>query len=107
MGGVGDGVGLHPRDQVVVLFERAGDDLARGIVGVGDEVAGFCDGDDAEQGEHLVAQGAAVAIGPHHALVDAEASGTAKTLAVACTSRLTAWRECPMMYSGLVFDSEC
>ncbi len=72
MGGVGDGVGLHPRDQVVVLFEQTGDDLAGGIVGVGDKVAGFCDGDDAEEGEHLVEQGAAVAIGPHHALVDAD-----------------------------------
>ncbi len=72
MGGVGDGVGLHPGEQVVVLFEQAGDDLARGIVGVGDEIAGFCDGDDAEQGEHLVEQGTAVAIGPHHALVDAD-----------------------------------
>ena len=28
---------------------------------------------------------------------------TAKTLAAACTSRLTAWRECPMMYSGLIW----
>ena len=71
MDGVGDGVGLHPRDQVIVLFEQAGDDLARGIVGVGDEVAGFCDGDDAEQCEHLVEQGAAVAVGPHDSLVDA------------------------------------
>ena len=35
------------------------------------------------------------------------ASGTAKTLEAACTSRLTACSECPMMYSGLVFDSDC
>ena len=70
--GVGDGVGLHPGDQVIVLFEQAGDDLACGIVSVGDEVAGLCDSDDAEEGEHLVEQGAAVAIGPHHPLVDAD-----------------------------------
>ena len=107
MGGVGDGVGLHPGDQVVVLFEQAGDNLARGIVGVGDERAGLCDGDDAEQREHLVEQGAAVAVGPRHPSWMRMASGTAKTLAAACTSRLTAWRECPMMYSGLVFDSDC
>ena len=71
MGSVGDGVGLHPGDQVVVVFEQADDDLAGGIVGVGDEVAGLCDGGDAEEGQHFVEQGAAVAIGPHHALVDA------------------------------------
>ena len=71
MEGVGDGVGLHPRDQVIVLLEQAGDDLARRIIGVGDEVAGFRDGDDAEQREHLVEQGAAVAVGPYDSLVDA------------------------------------
>ena len=67
---VGDGVGLHPRDQVVVFLEQAGDDLARGIVGVGDEVEGFCDGDDPEERKHLVEQGAAIAIGPHQPFVD-------------------------------------
>ena len=71
MGSEGDGVGLHPRDQVVVLVEQAGDDLARGIVGVGDEVEGFCDGDDPEECEHLVEQGAPITIGPHQPLVDA------------------------------------
>ena len=69
--GVGDGVGLHPGDQVIVVFEQAGDDLARGIVGVGDEIAGLRDGDDAEEDEHLVEQGAGVAVGPHDTLVDA------------------------------------
>ena len=38
---------------------------------VGDEVAGFRDGDDAEQREHLVEQGASVAVGPDESLVDA------------------------------------
>jgi hypothetical protein len=57
---------------VVALFEQAGDDFVRGIVGVGDEVEGFCDGDDAEEGEHFVEQGAPVAIGPDQPLVDAD-----------------------------------
>ena len=69
--GIGDGVGLHPGEQVVVLLEQAGDDLVGGIVGVGDEVEGLFDGGDAEECEHFVEQGAAVAIGPHHSLVDA------------------------------------
>src|ERR1700721_3779476 len=43
MGGVGDGVGLHPRDQVVVLFEQAGDDLARGIL-ISPEVGSYSRG---------------------------------------------------------------
>jgi hypothetical protein len=52
--GVGNGVGLHPGDQMIVIFEQAGDDLAGGIVGVGDEVEGCGDGGGAEEGEHLV-----------------------------------------------------
>ena len=39
--GIGDGVGLHPGEQVVVLLEQAGDDLVGGIVGVGDGVEGL------------------------------------------------------------------
>jgi hypothetical protein len=35
------------------------------------------------------------------------ASGTQKTLLAASTSKPTACMECPMMYSGLVFDSDC
>ena len=69
--GVGDGIGLHAGEEMVVLGEQAGDDLVRGIVGVGDEVEGLFDGGDSEESEHLVEQGAAVAIGPDHALVDA------------------------------------
>ena len=30
VGGVGDGIGLHPGDQMVVLPEQAGDDLVGG-----------------------------------------------------------------------------
>ena len=70
--GIGDGVGLHPGEQVVVLFEQADDDLVGGIVGVSDEVEGLFDGGDAEECEHFVEQGSAVAIGPHHSLVDAD-----------------------------------
>src|SRR3954470_829229 len=70
--GIGDGVGLHPGEQVVVLFEQADDDLVGGIVGVSDEVEGLFDGGDTEECEHFVEQGSAVAIGPHHSLVDAD-----------------------------------
>ena len=48
--GIGDGVGLHPGEQVVVLLEQTGDDLVGGIVGVGDEVEGLFDGGDAREG---------------------------------------------------------
>jgi hypothetical protein len=58
--GIGDGVGL-----------QTDDDLVGSIVGVSDEVEGLFDGGDAEECEHFVEQGAAVAIGPHHSLVDA------------------------------------
>ena len=55
-----------------------------GIVGVGDEVEGLFDGGDAEECEHFVEQGAAIAIGPHQSLMDAHtASGTAKKLEAA------------------------
>ena len=71
MAGVGHGIGLHAGEEMVVLGEQAGDDLVGGIVGVGDEVEWLFDGGDAEESKHLVEQSAAVAIGPHHALVDA------------------------------------
>src|SRR5208283_6235024 len=71
MAGVGHGIGLHAGEEMVVLGEQAGDDLVRGVVGVGDEIEGLFDGGDAEEDEHLVEQGAAVPIGPDHAFVDA------------------------------------
>lgn len=71
VGGVRDGIGPHACDQVVVLLEQAGDDLLRAIVGVGDEVEGLIDIGDADEGDHLVEQGPAVAVGPYHALMDA------------------------------------
>ena len=104
MGGVGDGVGLHPGEQVVVLFEQAGDDLARGIVGVGDEVAGFAMATMPSRASILSSKVRRSRLDHTTPWWMRMASGTAKTLAAACTSRLTAWRECPMMYSGLVFD---
>jgi hypothetical protein len=54
VGGVRDGIGLHAREEVVVLLEQAGDDLLRAIVGVGDEVEGLIDIGDADEGDHLV-----------------------------------------------------
>ena len=56
---------------MVVLLEQAGDDLVRGVVGVGDEVAGLFDSGDGEKCEHFVEQGAAVAVRPHQPLMDA------------------------------------
>ena len=92
---------------MVALLEQAGDDLVGGIVGVGDEVEGLSDGGDAEECEHFVEQGAAVAIGPHQSLMDArgerhgeEAGGGLNEQAY----RLQRW---PMMYSGLVFAPDC
>jgi hypothetical protein len=72
---VSDRVGLHPGNQVMVLLEQAVDDLARGIVAVGDKVDEFGDGDDAEQGEHLVEQGTPIPVGPHEPLVNARGQG--------------------------------
>jgi hypothetical protein len=56
---------------VVVVVEQSGDDLVGGIVRVGDEVEGLFDAGDAEECEHFVEQGAAVAIGPHQSFMDA------------------------------------
>ena len=68
---VGHGIGLHAGNEVVVLREQTGNDLARGVVCVGDEVLRLIDGGDSEENEHFVEQGAAIAVGPDHAFVDA------------------------------------
>ena len=68
---IGDRIGLHPGDQVIVLIEQAVDDFARRVVRIGHEVERILDCDDAQQGKHLVEQGTPIAIGPHQPLVDA------------------------------------
>ena len=56
---------------MIVLLEQAVHHLAGGVVGIGDKIEGHLDSQDIEQAEHLVEQGALVAIGPHQAFVDA------------------------------------
>jgi len=67
----GDSIGLHAGDQVVVLIAQALDDLASGVVGIGDEVERLLDRDDAQQRDHLVEQGTPIAVGPHQPFVNA------------------------------------
>src|ERR1700693_5183248 len=69
-GRVGNRIGLNPAHQMMALFEQAAHDLARGVVGIGDKVIRNRDGQDIEQAEHLVEQGAAVTIGPYQTFVD-------------------------------------
>ena len=56
---------------MVALFEQAAHHLARGVVGIGNKVEGNLDSQDIEQAEHLVEQGALVAVGPYQTFVDA------------------------------------
>jgi hypothetical protein len=69
-GRVGDRVGSDTADQVMTLFKQAFDDLACGVVGVGDKVEQSANAHDPEQAKHSVEQGSFVAIGPYHALMD-------------------------------------
>ena len=57
--------------EMVALREQAADDLTGGVVGIGDEVVRLCDRHGPKQHEHLVEQGAPIAIGPEEAFVDA------------------------------------
>src|SRR5262245_32571499 len=70
-GSVGHRIGLDPRHQMIALLEQAAHHLAGGVVGVDDEEEWSVDGQEIEQAEHLVEQGALVAIGPYQAFVDA------------------------------------
>ena len=54
----------------MALLEQAADNLAGGVVGIGDKVTRNRDGQDIEQAEHLVEQGAPVTIGPYQTFVD-------------------------------------
>jgi hypothetical protein len=55
---------------MMALLEQAADNLAGGVVGIGDKVTRNRDGQDIEQAEHLVEQGAPVTIGPYQTFVD-------------------------------------
>src|ERR1700687_4379542 len=69
-GSVGNRIGLNAAYQMMALFEQAAHNLARGVVGIGDKVIRNRDGQDIEQAEHLVEQGAPVTIGPYQTFVD-------------------------------------
>src|SRR6202162_3870977 len=69
-GRVGYCIGLSPPPQMMAFLKQAAHDLARGVVGIGDKVIRNRDGQDIEQAEHLVEQGAPVTIGPYQAFVD-------------------------------------
>ena len=56
---------------MMTLGDEAVNDLAGGVVGVGDKVKRRRDAEQAEQGQHFVEQGAAVAIGPDQTFMDA------------------------------------
>lgn len=68
---ISDSVGFDPAQQMMTLGYQAVNDLASGVVGIGDKVKRRRDGDETEQDEHFVEQSAAVAIGPDQAFMDA------------------------------------
>src|SRR5580692_11333782 len=51
---ISDGVRFDPAHQVMALGEEAVNDLAGGVVGVGDKVTRRRDAGEADEGEHLV-----------------------------------------------------
>src|ERR1700745_1693720 len=57
---ISDSVGFDPAHQMMTLGDEAVNDLAGGVVGVGDKVNGGRDGDETRRGEHFVEQSAAV-----------------------------------------------
>ena len=77
-GAVGNRVGLDPAHQMMAFFEQAAHHLAGGVIGIGDKVIRSRDGQDIEQAEHFVEQGASVTI-TRPSWIRA-ASGTEKTL---------------------------
>jgi hypothetical protein len=73
----GGGVLAHASEEVVLLEEERLDDLAGGVVGVGDQEEGVvhAGGDRQEEGSELVEEGALVAIGEDQTFVDAGDEG--------------------------------
>ena len=55
---------------MMTFFKQAFDDLACGVVGIGNKVERSADAHDPEQAKHFVEQGPFVAIGPYQALMD-------------------------------------
>src|SRR6516165_5977427 len=64
-------IGFDPGHQMVALLEQAVHHLAGGVVGIGDKVERNLDRQDIEQAEHLVEQGALIAVGPYQTFMDA------------------------------------
>ena len=86
VGGVGDGIGLHAGEEMVVLPEQAGDDLVRGIVGVGDEVEGLLTAAMPRRASILSSRVRRSRLDHTRPSWMRMASGTAKKLEAACTS---------------------
>src|SRR6516165_11887262 len=70
-GSVGYRIRFDPGHQMVALLEQPVHHLAGGVVGIGDKVEGNLDSQDVEQAEHLVEQGALIAVGPYQTFMDA------------------------------------
>jgi hypothetical protein len=83
------------------------DNLAGGIVGIGDEVKGNVDRQDIEQAEHFVERGAFVAIGLYQAFVDTGGERYGEDTLSHLYEYAASMQRNPMMYSGLVLDSDC
>ena len=69
-GFVGNRVGSNTAEQVMTLLKQGFDDLARGVVGIGDKVERGLDVHGPEQAKHFVEQGTLVAIEPNQTFMD-------------------------------------
>jgi len=56
---------------MMALFEQAVYNFVRGVICIGDKIIGIPNGEDTEQSQHFVEQGAPIPIGPNQALMNA------------------------------------
>src|SRR5580658_6250644 len=92
---------------MIAVLEQTVHHLMRSVVRIGDEIARVLDVQDAEQGQHFVEQGAPVTIGPNQTLVNTRGERHRENTLSCPHEQADGLQGCPIMYSGLVFDSDC
>ena len=87
---------------MVAALDQTVSHLGAGVERVGDKLEGLLNTGGTKQMDHLVEQGAPIAVAPDEPLMDAAGLGTAKTLLAAFMRMHTDCSEWPMMNSGLL-----
>ncbi len=72
---------------MILPFQQALDDLAAGIIGIGNEIEILGDIEDYQQGDHFIEQGSFITIRLHNTFVDSHHQGDGKYTSPVCSAK--------------------